>query len=169
MSPKVNPCVTLKPQWRSTRHPGDSGRTRCTGGEEEASTGRLKGAEFKHKCLSSGAERVCTSQSFPLADQSLWYQTVMEGMSTALTSNPTCEGITVEHWPPGSTALMEILWMVFHFIETLSLTGRLWEPDVLYGQSGSITWEWKSAGMLFSGTGTNMLVKFYSKQRRILT
>lgn len=29
--------------------------------------------------------------------------------------------------------------MVFHFIEMVGLTGRLWEPDVLYGQSKPIT------------------------------
>lgn len=33
---------------------------------------------------------------------------------------------------------MEILWMVFHFMETGSLTGRLWEPDVLCGESKPI-------------------------------
>lgn len=34
---------------------------------------------------------------------------------------------------------MEILWMVFHFIEPGSLTGQLWEPDVLCGESPAIT------------------------------
>lgn len=33
---------------------------------------------------------------------------------------------------------MEILWMVFHFIETVILTGQLWEPDVLCGESKPI-------------------------------
>lgn len=58
--------------------------------------------------------------------------------------------------------------MVFHFIEMVGLTGRLWEPDVLYGQSKPITGDRKGFKMPFSGTGTDMSIKLHSGQRRAL-
>lgn len=69
--------------------------------------------------------------------------------------------------PPGSPALMEILWMVFSFIETVGLTERLWDPDVLYGQSQANYLRRKGLQMLFSGRGTDMSINFHSRQRRI--
>lgn len=85
----------------------------------------------------------------------------MGGMSTALTSNPTCEGVTVEQRPPrfsprrppSRPALMDILWMVFHFIETVSLAGRLWEADVFGGESKPIILSQNGLWLLLSGPG----------------
>ncbi len=69
--------------------------------------------------------------------------------------------------PPGSPALMEILWMVFSFIETVGLTERLWDPDVLYGQSQANYLRRKGLQMLFSGGGTDMSINFHSRQMRV--
>lgn len=58
---------------------------------------------------------------------------------------------------------MEILWMVFHFIETVSLTGHLWEPDVLCGESKPIIPSQSGLWVLLSGPGSDVSVKLPSQ------
>lgn len=48
---------------------------------------------------------------------------------------------------------MDILWMVFHFIETVSQAGRLWEADVFGGEGKPIILSQNGLWLRLSGPG----------------
>lgn len=61
---------------------------------------------------------------------------------------------------------MEILWMVFHFIETVILTGQLWEPDVLCRESKPIILSHNGLWLLLSGPGSDVSAKLHSQTHK---